>query len=110
MHDSHPFQPQHEDSDRSLKFTTISQSLNKSQGVFIVVRQTTCPICRKVLTAEAVTESRWFPFCSERCSNVDLLRWSRGKYAIVEPLDPEMLAVEYDLTAQDRPAFDEDEA
>lgn len=96
--------------DRSLKYTINSQSLNKLQGVHIVVRQTTCPICRKVLTAEAVTESRWFPFCSERCSNVDLLRWSRGKYAIVEPLDPEMLAIEYDLTTQSRPTLDEDEA
>lgn|GEM_PF-3011251 len=93
-----------------MKFTIISQSLNKSRGVFIVVRQTTCPICRKVLTVEAVTESRWFPFCSERCSNVDLLRWSRGKYAIVESLDPELLAAEYDLTAQQLPALDEDEA
>lgn len=93
-----------------MKFTIISLSLKTSPEVFIVVRQTTCPICRKVLTAEAVTESRWFPFCSERCSNVDLLRWSRGKYAIVEPLDPEMLGVEYDLTAQSRPALDEDEA
>jgi uncharacterized protein len=34
----------------------------------------------------------WFPFCSERCRQVDLLRWSQGKYAIVEPLTPEKLA------------------
>ena len=32
-----------------------------------------------------------FPFCSERCRQVDLLRWSQGKYAIVEPLDPRQL-------------------
>ena len=33
----------------------------------------------------------YFPFCSERCRQVDLLRWSKGQYAIVEPLTPERL-------------------
>lgn len=28
-----------------------------------------------------------FPFCSKRCREVDLLRWSKGTYAIVEPLE-----------------------
>jgi uncharacterized protein len=36
----------------------------------------------------------WFPFCSERCRQVDLLRWSKGRYAIVEPLAPDQLAEE----------------
>src|SRR5438093_938969 len=31
----------------------------------------------------------WFPFCCERCRQVDLLRWNKGAYAIVEPLTPE---------------------
>ena len=46
----------------------------------------TCPICKKLLVGEGVLQSEYFPFCSERCRNVDLFRWSEGKYAIVEPL------------------------
>lgn len=59
-----------------------------------MVRQTTCPICRTMLPATAASESAVFPFCSERCRNVDLLRWSQGRYAIVEPLDPGQLSSE----------------
>jgi endogenous inhibitor of DNA gyrase (YacG/DUF329 family) len=51
----------------------------------VVIRAYTCPICNAELPPGA-TESRWFPFCGERCRNVDLYRWGRGKYAIVEPL------------------------
>ena len=35
-----------------------------------------CPICR----APTVQASR--PFCSRRCSDVDLSRWLRGSYVI----------------------------
>ncbi len=54
-----------------------------------MVRPTTCPICDQPVSAAAAAESGFFPFCSERCRNVDLLRWSDGKYAIVEPLSPD---------------------
>ncbi|MDA1161504.1 MAG: DNA gyrase inhibitor YacG [Planctomycetota bacterium] len=57
-----------------------------------MVRLPSCPICKCNLSATAATESRDFPFCSERCRNVDLLRWSDGKYAIVEPLSADMIA------------------
>jgi uncharacterized protein len=56
-----------------------------------VIRQPTCPICSKVIATENIRGSAVFPFCSERCRQVDLLRWSRGDYAIVEPLDPRQL-------------------
>ena len=46
----------------------------------------TCPICNKELGPGAAADNRWAPFCSERCRNVDLYRWSEGRYAIVEPL------------------------
>jgi endogenous inhibitor of DNA gyrase (YacG/DUF329 family) len=36
----------------------------------------TCPICGK----PQVTEFR--PFCSKRCSDVDLYRWLSGSYSI----------------------------
>jgi endogenous inhibitor of DNA gyrase (YacG/DUF329 family) len=29
------------------------------------------------------------PFCSQRCRQVDLVRWSEGRYAIVEPHVPD---------------------
>lgn len=36
----------------------------------------TCPICGRT------TESRWRPFCSRRCADVDLNRWLSGVYAV----------------------------
>lgn len=59
-----------------------------------MVRQPTCPICRTQLPAKAVSESKFFPFCSERCRDVDYFRWSDGRYAIEEQLDPARLAAE----------------
>lgn len=59
-----------------------------------MIRPVSCPICRKPVAAPAEGVPHWFPFCSERCRQVDLLRWSQGKYAIVEPLTPERLAEE----------------
>jgi uncharacterized protein len=44
----------------------------------------TCPICEKALEPEADS----FPFCSPRCTQIDLLRWSKGEYAIARELDP----------------------
>lgn len=35
-----------------------------------------CPICNNTTT------SRWRPFCSKRCADIDLARWMSGKYAI----------------------------
>ena len=41
----------------------------------------TCPICAKE------TAERYRPFCSRRCSEVDLQRWFTGAYAIPAALD-----------------------
>ncbi|QIE57285.1 DNA gyrase inhibitor YacG [Pikeienuella piscinae] len=38
-----------------------------------------CPICG------APTETRWRPFCSKRCADIDLGRWLTGAYAV--PVD-----------------------
>ena len=56
----------------------------------------TCPVCDGVLPADASptgtnAASRHWPFCSKRCAEVDLLRWTQGRYAIVEPLTPDRL-------------------
>jgi uncharacterized protein len=53
-----------------------------------VIAPPTCPICEKPLAAEVASKSPTFPFCSERCRQIDLLRWSKGQYRIVEPLNP----------------------
>ena len=49
-----------------------------------MIKPHTCPVCQK--QASQLTDSQWFPFCSERCRNVDLARWSDGKYAIVDDI------------------------
>ncbi|WP_295187291.1 DNA gyrase inhibitor YacG [uncultured Brevundimonas sp.] len=41
-----------------------------------------CPICRK-----ADADPKYKPFCSRRCSDVDLQRWFTGAYAIPVALD-----------------------
>ena len=41
-----------------------------------IVKVGKCPICK------AVGDPLYRPFCSRRCSNVDLARWLGGSYAI----------------------------
>jgi len=53
-----------------------------------MVRLPACPICKCQLPAADTAPPSFTPFCSERCRNIDLLRWNDGRYAIVEPLDP----------------------
>lgn len=72
-----------------------------------MVRLPSCPICNIELSATAATESSDFPFCSERCRQVDLLRWSDGKYAIVEPLSADMIAERQLDDEQDEPTDDD---
>lgn len=59
-----------------------------------MIQPQTCPICRKVVTSKASDDQSPFPFCSNKCRNVDLLRWSEGKYAIVEDLDPRLIELQ----------------
>lgn len=71
-----------------------------------MVRLPSCPICEIELSATAATESKTFPFCSERCQQVDLLRWSAGKYAIVEPISADKLAEKIFEDELDEPPYD----
>jgi endogenous inhibitor of DNA gyrase (YacG/DUF329 family) len=41
-----------------------------------------CPICGKPTDSETIAE---FPFCSERCKNLDLGNWAAERYVISEP-------------------------
>ena len=57
-----------------------------------MVRAPTCPICDRELAPASITKSPVFPFCSVRCKQIDLLRWCRGDYAVVDQMLPEELA------------------
>jgi uncharacterized protein len=35
-----------------------------------------CPICKKL------SATKYHPFCSNRCAQIDLGRWLGGKYAV----------------------------
>ena len=42
-----------------------------------------CPICSRA------TDTKYRPFCSRRCADVDLSRWLRGSYAIPDAAESE---------------------
>jgi uncharacterized protein len=69
-----------------------------------VIASTNCPICSKPIAVESGEKPATFPFCSERCRQIDLLRWSKGQYRIVEPLDPRRLEEE-SATSKDEAAL-----
>lgn len=50
-----------------------------------------CPICRKPSAQRETGRRSAYPFCSERCRQVDLGRWFTESYAVpaVEPEDQE---------------------
>ncbi|WP_422033523.1 DNA gyrase inhibitor YacG [Roseovarius sp.] len=54
----------------------------------------TCPICAKP------SDTRYRPFCSKRCADIDLGKWIRGDYAVPSE-DPE--DAERALDELDRP-------
>ena len=56
-----------------------------------MIRRLTCPVCEKDLPPVISSESPLFPFCTERCKQIDFHRWTTGAYAIVEDLTPETL-------------------
>lgn len=56
-----------------------------------MIRRLTCPICEKELPVEVDSEAPLFPFCSKRCKQIDLHRWTSGGYAIVEDLTPDKM-------------------
>jgi endogenous inhibitor of DNA gyrase (YacG/DUF329 family) len=45
-----------------------------------------CPECGKKFPYGAVKDHPGFPFCSERCKVIDLARWLKHEYAVVEDL------------------------
>jgi endogenous inhibitor of DNA gyrase (YacG/DUF329 family) len=49
-----------------------------------------CPRCGKPFQYETVAKHKPFPFCSQRCRDVDLGLWLTGGYSIPgKPIPPE---------------------
>jgi len=69
-----------------------------------MIRGQSCPVCGKASASSEGASRKYVPFCSERCKNIDLLRWSQGRYAIVDQLSPEeaeLLQHDPDITVAD---------
>ena len=58
-----------------------------------MIRLPDCPICGRSVPPASDPNAGHAPFCSRRCKEVDLFRWSEGRYAIVESLDPTRLEI-----------------
>jgi endogenous inhibitor of DNA gyrase (YacG/DUF329 family) len=50
-----------------------------------MAKTVTCPNCGKPVPWQP--ESRWRPFCSERCRLIDLGEWIDERHRISEPID-----------------------
>jgi endogenous inhibitor of DNA gyrase (YacG/DUF329 family) len=48
-----------------------------------------CPTCKRKVPAPDKNrgESKWFPFCSERCKLIDLGKWFDAEYSV--PVEPD---------------------
>ena len=57
-----------------------------------MIQAITCPVCGKVVPPATDPSGGESPFCSRRCKQIDFFRWSEGRYAIVESLDPSRVA------------------
>lgn len=58
-----------------------------------MIQRPHCPICEKPLPDDPQQSAKVMPFCSVRCRQIDLFRWTEGRYAIVDQLDPERAAL-----------------
>ena len=54
--------------------------MNEPPSIPSRTRQVTCPTCGKAVAW--TPDSRWRPFCSERCRLIDLGAWADGSYTI----------------------------
>lgn len=63
----------------------MSEAMKTSEGS---VREVTCPTCRKPVRWSP--ESRFRPFCSERCRLIDLGAWASERYSIPSETPPDL--------------------
>ena len=47
-----------------------------------------CPSCKAVVPSTEALRPSGFPFCSERCKQLDLGKWFAEDYHVPSPLDP----------------------
>jgi hypothetical protein len=70
-----------------------------------------CPICGEATDSEKQTE---FPFCGERCKDLDLGNWATERYVISEPAFDEdaleKLMLEEPGDGSESPSSDPDES
>jgi endogenous inhibitor of DNA gyrase (YacG/DUF329 family) len=61
-----------------------------------------CPTCKTIV----LMGDEGFPFCSDRCRQIDLGKWASGAYKISSPiLDPDVLE---DLESGRTPSADDE--
>ncbi len=70
-----------EDARRLAEATGAKTTENTETSSGQAPRTGRCPICSRP------TEAKFRPFCSRRCSDVDLSRWLRGAYAVAGRAD-----------------------
>ncbi len=54
-----------------------------------MIRPHRCPVCDREFEPQEGQQEALFPFCSDRCRSIDLVRWWDGRYRIVEDVDPQ---------------------
>ena len=64
-----------------------------------MTRTVACPTCGKPLAW--TPESRWRPFCSERCRLIDLGEWLDESHRISEPTGEDAAQPDRDLNGAD---------
>lgn len=47
-------------------------------------QETCCPVCKKP------ADTKFTPFCSDRCSKIDLGRWFSESYTVATDEEPEL--------------------
>ncbi|HEY3320644.1 MAG TPA: DNA gyrase inhibitor YacG [Planctomycetota bacterium] len=53
------------------------------------VKTARCPRCGKEFQYTRIAAHKVFPFCSQRCRDIDMGNWLTGKYAIPgQPIPP----------------------
>jgi endogenous inhibitor of DNA gyrase (YacG/DUF329 family) len=70
------------------------------------MRTANCPICKKTIGFERLSDQPFFPFCSERCKLVDLGRWIDGAYTISRELNEEELEIVEELIEENSRKLD----